>query len=398
MLRKEGATGNEVDWVPVSANSSLAFDTLLSFCSTEGLQSECLVGFASVLLLTSVAGFLPPPKSAPPVSIPDTPIRSSERQGQDMIIEDLFQSIDKCMFFSSTWDAAESLLCSAFFDPSVPCNLLGASTLGIRKAISTANTIDDQQLLNAITYMGPDLGLLWNAAICNDQANALLNMAFKGLPPICLVAAFLTNTNHTFLQIDYHSTNLGVFQVARANEFQTSLFCRSDISVPWSPAPPFGATTVQNLSLKVRAHLAHQHKPLSWRLYWMLDSGERIAANESHQLVLQESNMCGPCPAGQTDKPPDPERNLADEQSGEATSRLFNWHRGYDDGLWLDEGDGDVELIRRLQAHAWIIDQFDSLESDPVEEPKRRELDFEGILQWNNEVERFRQLGHHVSL
>ncbi|KAI9037334.1 uncharacterized protein KD926_000621 [Aspergillus affinis] len=324
MLREEGSTRAQVDWVPVPPNSSLAFDTLLKFCSSEGLQAECLIGLASVLLLTSVAGDLPPPKFAPPVSIPDIPTRPSQRQEQDMIFQELFQSIDKCMFLSSTRGALESLLCSAFFDPSVSCNLPGAASLGIRKAISTANTVDSEQLLNAITYMRPHLSLLWNAAICNDQANALLNMALKGLPPICLVAGFLTDTNQSFLQIDYHDyhvKHLGNSQVSRAKEFQTSFFCRPDISVPWSPAPPFGATTVQNLS-------------------------------------LEDSNLCGSYCVDQDNELPDAKRDLADEQSGEATSRLFNWHRGYDNGLWLDEGDGDVELIRKLQTHAWIIDPY----------------------------------------
>ena len=49
---------------------------------------------------------------------------------------------------------------------------------------------------------------------------------------------------------------------------------------------------------------------------------------------------------------------------------MFNWHRSYDDGIWLDEGKGDVELVCCLQMHPWIIDPFDSLENESVEEPK----------------------------
>ena len=75
---------------------------------------------------------------------------------------------------------------------------------------------------------------------------------------------------------------------------------------------------------------------------------------------------------------------------------MFNWHRSYDDGIWLDEGKGDVELVRRLQMHPWIIDPFDSLENESVEEPKHRELCVDGVLRWNSEVEKFRQSGEFI--
>lgn len=223
---------------------------------------------------------------------------------QDKILNELFQSINRCIFLSSTQDAMDSLLCSAFFDPCIPCNLVGASSLGIRKAISTANAIDNQKLLDAIAYMKPHLCILWTAAVCNDQANSLLNMALYHLPPISLVAAFLTNMIHSFLQVRYCLDDLEKSIVPRANEFQTSYFCRSDISVPWSPAPPFGATPVKNLSLEVRAHFAHQHRPVSWMICWILkDSGERIPASKNHESgFIQVDSICNHSPIGQANE------------------------------------------------------------------------------------------------
>ncbi|PLB50915.1 hypothetical protein P170DRAFT_493067 [Aspergillus steynii IBT 23096] len=352
MLRKEGTKGKQTNWTLVSPNSSLAFDILLSSCVLEGLEAECIVGLASVLIL--ISRHMPPPTFAPPVSIPTSPILPSSMPS---IFTELFQSIDKCIFLSSTQDALDSLLCSAFFDPSIPCNLLGAASLGITKALSAPNadSIDYQQLLNAVTSKSPHLSILWAAAICNDQANSLLNMA-----------------------------------VSRANEFQTSYFIRPNISVPWSPAPPFGVTPVQNCSLEVRAHLAHQHRPISWNIYWILDSGERILAGENHPAAaIQVHNMCGPGPLDQVNELHFANRDAADEQSEVATSRLFNWHRDYDDGIWLDDGSGDIGLIRRLQAHAWISDPFgDSIGDEPVEEPTHRELCTESVLRWISDVEK----------
>ncbi|OJJ96597.1 hypothetical protein ASPACDRAFT_54470 [Aspergillus aculeatus ATCC 16872] len=332
MFRRQGASRKRRNWEPAIPNSLLAFHILIDFCVSEGLQGELLIGFVSVLI--------------------------------------------------STQDALDSLLCSAFFDPCVPCNLVGAASLGVRKALSQMDEIDNRQLLLAITNMNPHLSLLWAAAVCNDQATSFLNLALHSLPPICLVAAFWTNTTQSFLQIAYNAGDLEGSIVPRAKEFQTSYFCRPNLPVPWSPAPPFGTTTVENLSLEVRAHLEHMHVPISWRNYWALDSGERIPAGPQKESTRVEADiLCHSHSSAYS------ERRLADEQSAVATSRLFNWHRGYDDGIWLDDGKANIEGVRRLQMHPWIIDQFDDQGDEPVEEPIHRGVSVERILRWKDEVE-----------
>lgn len=264
----------------------------------EGLEGAFLTAFASVLILTS--RHTPLPQFAPPIMISAAPMRSLPRS-KDTVFLELFQSLDQCISLSSTQDAFDSLLCSAFFDPCVPCNLLGAVSLGMRKAFSTGDKINNRQLLSAVINIKPNLSLLWAVAVCNGQATSFLNMALHSLPPICLVAAFWTNTAQSFLQIAYHVRDSDENMIHRADEFQTSYFSRPEISVPWSPLPPFGTTPVQNLSLGVRAHLSHMHRPVSWRIYWILDSGERIPASTEHQLRLVEAHSIYPsCSAGHT--------------------------------------------------------------------------------------------------
>lgn len=75
---------------------------------------------------------------------------------------------------------------------------------------------------------------------------------------------------------------------------------------------------------------------------------------------------------------------------------MFNWHRSYDDGIWLNEGKGNIELVRRLQVHPWIIDPFDDPDYEQVEKPKHRELCVDGVLRWNSEIEKFRQSGELI--
>ncbi|RAH48639.1 uncharacterized protein BO95DRAFT_471552 [Aspergillus brunneoviolaceus CBS 621.78] len=347
--QKDALDPSRRDWKLAIPNSFFAFSTLLDFCASNGLEGEFLTGFACVLISTS--RHAPPPKLAPPTMIPAVPMHSPPSAKGTMLFE-LFKSVENCISLSSTQDALDSLLCSAFFDPCVPCNLFGAASLGVRKALSTMEEIDNRQLLSAITNKKPQSSLLWAAAVCNGQATSFLNLSLHSLPPICLVAAFWTNTIQSFLQIAYSVRDSEESIIARANEFRTSYFCWPDLFVPWSPAPPFGTTPVHNLSLEVRAHLEHMHVPLSWKNHWLLDSGERIPAGSQHDLeVVKADGLCHSCPAGQSNDTPHPERYTADEQSGFATSRLFNWHRGYDDGIWLDDGKANIESVRQLQMH-----------------------------------------------
>ncbi|RAL04240.1 uncharacterized protein BO80DRAFT_400647 [Aspergillus ibericus CBS 121593] len=375
------------DRTPVASNSSLAFDILLDFCVSEGLEGELIIGLAAVLFLTSRNA--PSPKFAPPILNLGIPRSSTKKE---LVWHQLFQSIDKCMFLSCTQDALDSVLCSVFFDPSIPCNLMGAASLGVRKALSKGGEVDLQQLLNAITNIKPQLSILWAGVLCSHQATSFLKLTFRNLPPINLAAALWTNTAQSFLQIAYESSDVPEPITPRANEFQTSYFCRSVISVPWSPAPPFGATPISNLSLEVRAHLAHIHIPRSWRIYWNLTSGKQVPASATHYLT--PVHIDGIHQSYSTEHAnempyPESEQRPADEQSWAATSRLFNWHRGYDDGIWLDDGSGDVDAIRRRQRHAWMVDPFDDDSDEEVEETKHRELDVEGISRWKGEVERF---------
>lgn len=181
-------------------------------------------------------------------------------------------------------EALDSLLCSAFFDPGVPCNLLGAISLGIKDAM-TPNEDNHRTLIEAITERRPHLALLWRGAMCTGQATPLLQRAMKDLPPISLVAAFWTNTIQSFLQVSYVASGTRETSISRACEFTTSYFCRNEASIPWSAAPPFGSTSTSNLSVEVRHHYRHNHRPLWWRSYWILRSGERVPVTPPKRIT-----------------------------------------------------------------------------------------------------------------
>lgn len=191
------------------------------------------------------------------------------------------------MGLSSTCDALDSLICSVFFDPRIPRNLVGAASTGIREAVLQSGD-DYRRLITAITNRHPQLVIPWVAVMCSCQATTLLTMALKRLPPICLVAAFWTKKSQSFLQIAYTSPGTTTEAlISRPYEFITSYYCRPDASIPWSPAPPFGSTTSFHLSLDVGKHYNHQHSPRRWTTYWTLRSGDSVPS--SSQILVEPS-------------------------------------------------------------------------------------------------------------
>lgn len=265
--------------IEVSPSSSAAFAILYESCASRGLNAEYVIGLATVLMLPSRNA--PPPKLVPPVMLPGSVIPSKKGH---LISERLFESIDRCMAISSTQDALDSLLCSAFFNPCIPCNLVGALSLAITEALLPVDT-DYRGFITAVANKAPHLTPFWVAILLNGQAMPLLAMTLKDLPPVCLIAAFWTNTVQSFLQVTYNPDHSTETSVPRSSEFSISYFCRSEVSVPWSPAPPFGSTGTSNLSLEIKEHYGHKHRPLWWCSYWVLRSEERVPA--SSQIWLK---------------------------------------------------------------------------------------------------------------
>ncbi|KAJ5115683.1 hypothetical protein N7456_000031 [Penicillium angulare] len=217
-----------------------------------------------------------------PIAISRTPRTS---QLDDTLYHEILRRMDNILSLGATQDAIESIACSAFFDPSIPCNLVGSASLGIEKSCLPDSDPNQQRLLNAISSKAPEVSPFWISLVMNDQALPLLQMALKQLPPINLVAAFWTNTLQSFLQVTYHQNQTHAQSaILRAREFQTSFYCRAEAWVPWAPSPPFGITGSDNLSLDVRAHDSHEHRPLSWATLWRLRSGDTIPMGITRQL------------------------------------------------------------------------------------------------------------------
>lgn len=246
------------------------------------------------MIMSGVTGYevqLPPPvkPSKPPIM---------NRDRKDKLYDRLFDSIDKCISLSCVDDGIASLLYSCFFDPSIPCTFVGAQWVGIQKALGSVEE-DPARLARAIAARSPKCSLLWLAAIWCGRASEIYHDAVVPMPTTELLVASWTNTMQSFLQVKYCNTNDRRDLIPRAWEFSTSYFARPGVIKPWTRAPPFGSTILSNLSLEVRAHLDHDHRPLTLTWYWKLQSGEMLLASQPMSLPFTEVCLLQPSGAEQ---------------------------------------------------------------------------------------------------
>lgn len=148
------------DLVKVCPDISSAFSLLTSFCHNKALTNECIVALVIVLMLTS--GMTAPPSLFPNPTIPSQMTKSMAKSGSpvDGVCDKLFTSLDRFLSLSSIEDGIDSLLCSTFFDPSIPCNLVGAHWLGVQKVLQQYRK-NPQRLAKAIAMRTPRLSILW---------------------------------------------------------------------------------------------------------------------------------------------------------------------------------------------------------------------------------------------
>lgn len=271
----------------VSPNSSFAFDIFVDYCKSEGIARECIAALAIVLTL--------PERTDSPLMLPSlTPsLKLDAARGQnDDCYENLFDCLSSCITLSCSFEGINSLLCGVFFESTVPCNLVGAHLLGIMKAIEPVKS-DPRILAPLMAKKCPKVSPLWLATIWNGRVSRVLRSAMGGLPPISLPAASWTETVQSFLQARYCPITDRRDTIPRAREYSVAYLIRPDIMIPFTPSPPFGETATSNLSLEVKTHLNHDHRPILHKTSWILDTGGELPDQKGPKSVPQ-SNVCLP--------------------------------------------------------------------------------------------------------
>ncbi|KAL9024572.1 MAG: hypothetical protein Q9196_006423 [Gyalolechia fulgens] len=233
--------------------------------------------------------------------------------------------------------------------------------LGAMKVIKPLQS-DPRNLAPLLAKKCPKISPLWLATIWNGQSSRVLKSAWGGLPPISLPAASWTDTIQSFLQASYLPITDRRDAIPRAREYSVAYLVRPDIIIPFTPSPPFGETAPSNLSLEVKEHLEHNHRPILHRTSWVLETGEELPDQKGLKRIPQPNYLRLP-PIARTEYMegflPNELYAEADTISCDACFNLFNWHRNNEGGLWLAEGFETADAVRRKNSHAWIMNDSD---------------------------------------
>ena len=257
----------------------------MGFCVAENLAEECAAALVIALMLPAYQLRL---VKIPHLAIPRNTCAIQGHQYD--YYRKLFDCVDSCITLSCTEEGIRSLLCSVFFEPEVPCNLVGAHLLGVKSATQSINNNSRLAAL-LIARRVPKIYPLWAAATWIEGTSVVFAYTIKGLPPICIPVAIWTDTLQSFVQVQYPLTASRPGFVSRAREYSTSYFVNPGFVLPCTPSPPFGETTTSNLSLEVRAHLEHEHRPLKCNTYWMLRGDKRLAVLQDHNMLQFEHRL-----------------------------------------------------------------------------------------------------------
>ncbi|KAK5221592.1 hypothetical protein LTR96_011188 [Exophiala xenobiotica] len=375
---------------PALANFSKVFDLLLRFCARHLLLPEFFVAM-TIAVLSPPTFRRPVPKLMP--WIPTTALEITTSGGTvPPAAYEVFDRIDQILMLGSIIEGTDSFLSEASFDLSLPCNILGAQYVAMFSALDIDNEGNGDRFLTAIYTLFPHLTLFWYAAAACGQAREMMDEIFSLGPPVCIPLAVWTHSVQTAWQVSYVSDN-GEDGISRAKEFSLLFLTRPEIIQPLPRAPPFGKTPIRNLSLALREHLSHDHRFSSAKFYERLqNNGLREMGKEwtggTKSVRLQTF-------VGETtnDAVFSSYRNnwlSAFEISSNATRYLYAWYSRYEDGMWLDEGNGkSSEEIRNLNKHPWMQNLFEEeSEGRNSHESPERTLGQPVIARWRDEVVR----------
>ncbi len=159
--------------------------------------------------------------------------------------------------------------------------LVEAQSLGLIDAFGS----DPPNVTLLMANSCPKISLLWLAAARLNRVNRVLASVKGGMPRISLPVASWTGTLQSFVQARYISIDNLEEYITRAYEFGISYLTRPNVVVPFTRNPPFGKTAIANLSLDVRAHLHHDHRPLRYKTFWILKTGEELPAQNGSALI-----------------------------------------------------------------------------------------------------------------
>jgi len=385
--------------IPASSTTQSALQMLADVCTTEELFQQSIIALAVVMMLPSRAykkTVLLPQRS------PSIDLKGGATATGKSTFDELSSNLDKCITLSCSPEGIDSLLCSVFFDPAVSCNLIGGQMTGTMEALLPLHE-GGKTFLRVISKQFPKLVPLWAAAICIHEAESIFGKCAGGTPPLDLPVASWTGVVESFVQVHYSSDGLAADELLRAEEWRNMYLITAERLPPFSPSPPFGKTDESNLNIDIRKHLRHDHQLLSYRMYWILKTGEKVPAHLSYtSMPTIDAAIEATCPRSLTvdnryavnDRTRHLGTNVCspidntEDASCNATFNTFFWFQNVEEGLWLSSGSESSSDVREVMHHRWITEGEEEDDVDnPEDDNDKVDYDLNHLEEWLSAIE-----------
>ncbi|KAJ5793953.1 hypothetical protein N7457_000552 [Penicillium paradoxum] len=376
--------------------STTAFQYLTHYCTHHHIYAQCSASLSAALLIQDP--FFRTPKLPIPKPANTNQTNTQSPQSIPALISKHKSLLPYYMTLSSSpWTTMQSM-CSVFFNPDIPCNLVAA---WINPAFAIINPLVKQgnlvHLLSSLSARQPRVASLWLGATILGIAGVHLNSCKAGLMSPSLEAEAWMGMPTTFITQPVGVYDENADTVQREDECKL-LFLATDSDGSYNHGyltcwswKPFGNTRLCDVNILVREHLCCGCHDLGYEGWsWDLDGGLKIEDSgvearfasllSSVSTPVSEVGLESGLGEADISLPKSCEDDLySDERSSNPTRGIFSWLRL--EGYPANE--------KGIYQHEWVTIMYDSEEEidDKHSDDDAAGACTEGVGSWLQGVE-----------
>ncbi|MCJ1345861.1 hypothetical protein MMC31_004070 [Peltigera leucophlebia] len=368
-LRRLASCQDRRDDIRTPPSSEMALEYLSDFCMIHNINTQSSAALAAALhfpYLRCAIATLPLPRPLshrrsrfkPTNAMPSSDPSSSSAISREMEIFSAESNLlPYYMTLSCNTAGIEALLCGAFFDPQVTCNLVSSWIEPIFEVIDPLVAKSDYKTLTIV--MGkrqPKLAALWTGAFISGVAKNIFPHVRIGLLRTEIHSSAWTGTAHSFISLKPTTFVSTETEMLRSDESRLLYLAQCDehCRLPVSPWKPFGATPLGDTEIEVRQHArctGHYLQYMGWA--WDLIDGPSLE-NQGFMIGTQDQETCA---ATTNVLLPDSEEfwlPKSEELSEYATRSIFHWLRV----------SGWPQAEQNIYSHSWIVSESEGSDDE----------------------------------
>ncbi|EZF75813.1 hypothetical protein H105_02761 [Trichophyton soudanense CBS 452.61] len=252
-----------------------SYQYLRDFCLQHGLMEQAKTAFVAALMIPTHAHTGTPFMLPAPICTPsNSPMVDSGPQCEDL--EELNRRMLHLMTISSACTVILSLLCSVFFEPSVPCNLCSE---WLEPIFSILDSVNLRHATAMCMFQNTSVGGWWLGSAITGLDRFVLEKARSGVPHVNLQSWWWTQIPQSFI-CSPCSGPIGSGETLITREKEAFLLFLSQKNWIGGPPPwkPPGKIVISDSHLAVQQHArctGHSLRYISW--FWVSKKDEYLA-------------------------------------------------------------------------------------------------------------------------